>query len=64
MWGEGYLIGIALAFLFWFFVLRSVDKTYYKRKAEILRKRKLKLKESRREASHSSGKSSINKRIM
>ncbi len=50
MWGKGYLIGFALAFIFWLFFLRSVDRDYYKRKAEILRKRKLKLEASRKES--------------
>ena len=43
-WGLGYLLGIVAAFIL-YLLIRSVDRDYYKRKMEILQKRKTKLNE-------------------
>jgi hypothetical protein len=41
-YGEGYFVGIALAFLLYVLV-RHIDRNYYHRKMELLSKRKAKL---------------------
>ncbi|MCE2029457.1 hypothetical protein [Sessilibacter corallicola] len=37
-WGTGYVIGIGLALIFWFFLIRPVDKKYYDKKLRIIQK--------------------------
>lgn len=42
-YGAGYLIGIAFAFIL-FLLVSNIDRSYYKRKREILKRRKSILK--------------------
>lgn len=46
-WGVGYLIGIAIAVLL-YFAVRYVERDYYKRKQEIIRKKLERVAESKR----------------
>ena len=47
MWGKGYIFGIALAAIFWFFFIRPIEKNFYKKKMEIIQNR-LKRKEAKK----------------
>jgi len=43
-YGEGYIVGIAFAFVL-FLLVRCIDSNYYRRKMEILKNRRARLKE-------------------
>ena len=53
-WGEGYIYGIGVAFLVWLFLIRPVDKRYYKKKMELLQRR-IKNKENQNSTNGASG---------
>ncbi|PCK02935.1 MAG: hypothetical protein COA42_21740 [Alteromonadaceae bacterium] len=42
-WGTGYLIGYALAAIFWLLFINPIDRNYFKRKQQILDRRKKRL---------------------
>lgn len=46
MYGKGYLYGLGVAFIVWF-IIWQLDKRYYKKKQELLRKRLQKRKNDR-----------------
>ncbi len=38
MWGQGYILGIGVAFILYLWV-RRIDRRYYKRKRELIQRR-------------------------
>lgn len=48
MYGTGFLIGVTLAFIFWLFVIAPGERSYHRKRLEIIREKLERIKQRKK----------------